>query len=70
MKNFIEVTDQKDTKALLNINQIFKVQSIDVKGVSKCRIDLMAKGFNNFPYQFIDTKESYEEVLKLIELSL
>lgn len=70
MKNFIEVSDQKDTKILLNINHIFQVQLLDVKGVAKCRIGLMAKGYNSFPYQFIDTKESYEDVLKLIELSL
>lgn len=66
MKNFIEVTDLNNTKVLLNVKHIFKVQNpTDTK--TNCQIDIAWTGFNNYPFQYVKTIESYEEVLNLIE---
>ena len=69
MKNFIEVTDTNNTKVLLNVNLIFKIQnSKDTKSLlNVCQIDIAWKGHNDYPFQYVKTMESYEEVLNLIE---
>lgn len=61
MKNFIEVTDTANTKVLVNITQIIRVNMVK---------DKKANCIINLPNHALYIIESYDEVLNLIEKSL
>ena len=66
MKNFIEVTDYQNETVLININFIFRIEKLKNDKSAKTRIELTPRGYNNYPYQSVDTIETYEEVKQLI----
>lgn len=70
MKNFIEVTDKENDKVLMNVNCIFRVIPLKNDKTAKCRVEQTPKGYNSYPYQAVDTLESYEEVKQLIEAAI
>lgn len=70
MTNFIEINDKENNKILLNINYIFRVVPLKNDKIAKCRVEQTTKGYNNYPYQYIDTLESYEEIKQLIEAAV
>lgn len=66
MKSFIEVTDSQDEKVLINVNCIFRVETLKKEKITKTKIQLTPMGYNNYPYQTVETVESYEEIKLLI----
>lgn len=67
MKTFIELTSKEDKRVLINVNYIFRVEDDEVKGETVCRICFTPKGYNSYPYQSLEPKESYDEVLSKIK---
>ena len=70
MKNLIEVTNHQNDKILININFIFRIEKLKSDRVVKTKIELTPSGYNNFPYQYVETVETYEEVKQLIEAAI
>lgn len=66
MKGFIEVTNDKGMKMILNINHIFRCYSLQNEKSSMCRIDMIPQGYSNYPYQLINVIESYNEIKDMI----
>jgi hypothetical protein len=65
MKQFIEVP-QKEGNVLINVSHIFLVEKR--KGGTRMSLDI--KGHNDFPYQYIETPLTYEQVTALIQAAL
>jgi hypothetical protein len=67
MKNFIELTLEENKRVLVNVNHVFKVEEDKVRGEVICKVCLGPKGYNSFPYQYLEPKESYDDVLGKIK---
>lgn len=63
MSKFIEVPTQKGN-VLLGLRHIFKVEEYSSV---ETRICISVNGFNSYPFQYVDAKLSYSEVLDLIQ---
>lgn len=64
MAKFIEVTNEKNEKLLLNVNYIFEV-SEDKNG--NAVIKIAVNGFNNFAFYYVTTNMGYLEIRKMID---
>lgn len=67
MAKFIEVSNDKNEKLLLNVDYIFEVSKDEKRNTV---IKMAISGFNNFAYYYVTTNMDYWEIRKIIDESM
>lgn len=67
MAKFIEVSNEKNEKLLLNVDYIFEVSK---EKSGNAVIKIAVSGYNNFAFYYVTTNMDYLEVRKIIDESM
>lgn len=67
MAKFIEVSNEKNEKLLLNVDYIFEVSK---EKSGNAVIKIAVNGYNNFAFYYVTTNMDYFEIRKMIDESI